>query len=420
MIDCSRRTPPQAPVVSLAHTAFSLPASPPRPTRPGRLPKASQVKPEDVHAFVAGLFADDLHAKRVLSLASGVLGVVHSASLAIHAIGQGLAQARGLSPKHATKQIDRLLSNQGLVLEELLPLWAGFLLAQRQDVVLTLDWTDFDKDQQATLSLNLVTSHGRATPLLWTTVPTAFLKGWRNHHEDALLERLHDLLPPGVKVTLLADRAFGDQKLYALLEQFGFDFVIRFRGCITVGLADGSSAKAEELVPANGRPKLFRDVTVTTDRTPLAGVVCVHARGMAEPWHLATNRTDLTAAKVVAFYGRRFTTEESFRDTKDPRFGLGLSATRISTCERRDRLLLVATMAQALLTLLGAAAEEVGLDRKLKVSTTTKRTHSLFRQGLYWYGAIPAMPEEWLEPLMAAFGRLVSAHPVFSKTLGFI
>jgi hypothetical protein len=35
----------------------------------------------------------------------------------------------------------------------------------------------------------------------------------------------------GVKVTILADRGFGDQAPYALLkEQLGFDFVVRFRG----------------------------------------------------------------------------------------------------------------------------------------------------------------------------------------------
>ena len=146
----------------------------------------------------------------------------------------------------------------------------------------------------------------------------------------------------------------------------------------------------------------------------------MHARLMEEPWFLATNVTDQTAGQLVALYGRRFTTEENFRDTKDPRFGLGLSATRIGTCERRDRLLLLAAMAQTLLTLLGAAAEEVGLDKRLKVSTTAKRTHSLFRQGLYWYGAIPAMPEEWLRPLMTAFGRLLSDHPNLSKILAVI
>lgn len=415
MVDCSPS--PSSPSVHLA--PFSFPSSPP-PARPGRQPKAHKIKPQDVHAFVAARFADDLHAKRVLSLASGVVGVLHSASLAIHAIGQGLAQAQGLAPKHATKQIDRLLSNQGLVLDELLPLWATFLLAQRSEARLTLDWTDFDDDGHSTLSLNLITSHGRATPLLWKTFPKAFLKDQRNHIEDALLTQLRDLLPPGLKVILMADRGFGDQSLYRLLDELGFGFVIRFRGAIRVNLPDGTSVKAADLVPSNGRPKLFRNVSVTADQTPVAGVVAVHARLMADPWFLATNLKDRTAGQLVALYGRRFTTEETFRDTKDPRFGLGLSATRISSCLRRDRLLLLAAMAQTLLTLLGAAAEEVGLDKKLKVSTTKKRTHSLLRQGQYWYGAIATMPEEWLKPLMEAYGRLLSGHANLSQILAAI
>ena len=42
-------------------------------------------------AFLTALFAEDLHAKRVLSLSQCTLGVIHAASLAIHAIGIGMA-----------------------------------------------------------------------------------------------------------------------------------------------------------------------------------------------------------------------------------------------------------------------------------------------------------------------------------------
>jgi hypothetical protein len=45
---------------------------------------------------------------------------------------------------------------------------------------------------------------------------------------------------------------------------------------------------------------------------------------------------------------------------------------------------------------LGAAAEKIGFDRLLKVNTAKKRTHSLFRQGSYWYRAISAMRESRL------------------------
>ena len=49
--------------------------------------------------------------------------------------------------------------------------------------------------------------------------------------------------------------------------------------------------------------------------------------------------------------------EESFRDVKDLRFGMGLSSFRIAETDRRDRLLLLSALTCALLTLLGAAGE---------------------------------------------------------------
>ena len=64
-----------------------------------------------VHDFLSRVFGDDLHAKRILSLTNGTLGVMTGAALAVSLIGQALATARGLIAKSAIKQVDRLLSN---------------------------------------------------------------------------------------------------------------------------------------------------------------------------------------------------------------------------------------------------------------------------------------------------------------------
>jgi hypothetical protein len=64
----------------------------------------------EVRDVLGSLLEQDLHAKRIDSLCDATLGVLHSASLAICTIGQGLAAARSLKPKHAIKQVDRLLS----------------------------------------------------------------------------------------------------------------------------------------------------------------------------------------------------------------------------------------------------------------------------------------------------------------------
>jgi hypothetical protein len=76
--------------------------------------KPAIIQFEDVHSFVDSVFGEDVHSKRVYSMANASLGIMSSASMAIHAIGQGLAEARGLATKHTIKQVDRLLSNKGI------------------------------------------------------------------------------------------------------------------------------------------------------------------------------------------------------------------------------------------------------------------------------------------------------------------
>jgi len=372
-----------------------------------------------VGAFVSSVFENDLHAKRVASLAGAALGVIRAGSLCIHAIGHGLAKAESLNSKHAIKQVDRMLSNEAIVMADVFTQWVPFVVGGRTEIVVALDWTEFDADNQSTIAVHLLTSHGRATPLMWMTFEKSKMRDRRNKYEDRILTHLRDCLPEGVKVTILADRGFGDQKLYRLLmEELKFHFIIRFKGGIAVKSSVGEVRKAAEWVPANGRATLLRDVRVTKDEFPLPAVVCVKAAGMKEPWCLAVSDPAAKAADAVKLYGRRFTIEESFRDTKDIRFGMGLAATHIGDPDRRDRLLLISALAGALLTLLGAAGESLGMDRMLKANTSKKRSHSLFTQGTHYYGAIPTMRDDLLAPLTIAFVDLVKQHAVFQKIFG--
>jgi hypothetical protein len=336
---------------------------------------------DDVRSFIGGLYGPDLHAKRVDSLAGATFGVMTAASLAVAMIGHALAQARGLVTKHAVKQVDRLLSNNGIDVWDSFARWVPHQIAGRQDILVAMDWTNFDHDDQATLVLGLVTRHGRAAPLLWLTVWKEELKNRRNDYEDACLRRLSELTPPGCHVTILADRGFGDQKLFAFLGELGFDYVIRFRGNTGVTNAAGQSKPATEWVGKAGRACKLRDARITAKGQQVGAVVCVQAKGMKEPWCLATSQKEATAATLVNHYAKRWTIEPQFRDTKDLQFGMGLSSTRIGEPMRRDRLLLVSAFATALLTLLGAVGESLGMDRLLKSNTSKTRTHSLFRQG---------------------------------------
>jgi hypothetical protein len=329
-----------------------------------------------------------------------------------------LAAARGLQAKHAIKQVDRLLSNTALDVWALFAHWVPYVVASTPAIVVALDWTDFDADGHATIALSLVTTHGRALPLIWRSVPKAQLKGRRNRYEDEVLLRLHEVLPAGVQVTILADRGFGDQQLYAILQDFGFDFIVRFRGVVTVESRDGEVRAANAWVPSTGRLRCLPGACVTHDRYRLDAVVCVQATGMQAPWCLAVGGATITGAQAVRLYGRRFTIEEAFRDVKDPRYGLGMSATHVRDPRRRDRLLLICAMAMTLLTQLGAAGESLGMDRMLKANTVKKRTHSLFRQGCQYYAALATMPPARANPLLQRFGEYVLREPAYVHAFG--
>ena len=385
------------------------------------MPTKKPLSFEGVHHFLKTLFAEDLHAKRVLSLAGATLGVIESASLAVAMIGQGLALARGRLTKHAIKQVDRLLSNPGIDVDALLVHWVPYVVGERSSITVAMDWTDFDADGQTTIMLSLLCRHGRATPLVWLTVDTATLKDRRNAYEYQVLVRLAEVLPAEVRVRIVADRGFGDHKLYRVLtEELKFDFVIRFRGNIKVTAADGEARPAAEWVGVGGRARVLRGATVTAAGYPVATVVCVQARDMKQPWCLATSVTNETARALINLYGKRWSIECAFRDTKDLRFGMGMGAMHVSTPDRRDRLWLINAFAVVLLTLLGAAGEALGYDRHLKSNTTKRRTHSLFRQGSMLYELIPTMPEHRLQPLIKEFALMLAAQPVFSEMFGAI
>src|SRR5271163_3568608 len=374
-----------------------------------------------VHRFLDRLFDGDLHAKRVLSLANATLGVIKTASLAVNTIGQGLALARGLVTKHAIKQVDRLLSNEGIDIDAALRHWVPYVVGPRSSINVAMDWTEFDADGQATLMLSLLTRHGRATPLLWLTVDTSTLKNRRNDYEYQVLIRLAEALPSDVKVCIVADRGFGDQKLYRMLtEELKFGYVIRFRGNITVTTTAGETRTAAAFVVPAGRARILRAALVTADRYQVGTVLCVQDKEMKQAWCLAASSADATSKELMSLYGKRWSIECGLRDAKDPRFGMCMGSIHISTPERRDRLWLLHAFAIALLTLLGAAGEALGYDRHLKSNTSKRRTHSLFRQGAMLYDLIPMMPEPRLRPLIERFATMLLELPAFAGVYGVI
>lgn len=364
-----------------------------------------------IRAVTAMFAGSKLHAKQIESVVHAMVGAMDAPSAGVAALGRSAAAVRCKDAKHGIKQVDRLLSNRKIDDLDLVRQHVRFVVGSRSTVVVTMDWTEYGLHGQNRFAINLVTRHGRATPLLWKTVPSSELKGQMRHLEIGLLGVLKAVLPAQVKqVIVLADRGFGDVDLYDHIQDLAFDFVIRFRGGITVTASDGRCAKASAWVPLGGRARRMLNVRVTGQRHEVAAFVAVKQANMKEPWLLATSLS-FAAARIVALYGRRFTCEENFRDEKDPRFGLGSRLARIRNTARRDRLCFILAAAAAMLTLLGAAGEGLGLDRLLRANTVKRRTHSLFRQGREYLRMLIAGGCAHLGSLLPDFLRLLRRQP---------
>ena len=102
------------------------------------------------------------------------------------------------------------------------------------------------------------------------------------------------------------------------------------------------------------------------------------ARAAREPWLLvaSTRFADQAPNRVVRCYRQRMQIEEAFRDLKSQQFGAGLECSRSEGVGRFTVLMLIAALAAFLLWLLGTAAEQVGLHRRLHPGNGKRRVYS--------------------------------------------
>lgn len=94
--------------------------------------------------------------------------------------------------------------------------------------------------------LGMQTGHGRSTPLVRKTIIRSELRDQRNGQEDDLLVLLASALPGKVRITVVVDRDIGGRKLYRFPGEIGFEYLIRFRGVISVEAEGGEVRKARE------------------------------------------------------------------------------------------------------------------------------------------------------------------------------
>ena len=228
----------------------------------------------DLNSFTDKSFSL-LHSKQKESLANAVSGVLVANSLIPSKIGEGLAELKGRHPKHTKKQVDRLLSNEAIDVNYCQNVLAQFLIGNRSRIYVAKDWTVFHKDSQMIITLKLVTTHGRATPLLWKTVSSKNIKGKKNNHVKELLFKLRQLAPKTCEVIVLADREFGTLKTMKYLrEMLGFHYILRIKRNFTVTSSDNKKRLAHEWISGE-ETKSIDNAKITVKDYPIKKVVII-------------------------------------------------------------------------------------------------------------------------------------------------
>ena len=339
----------------------------------------------------------EIHAKRLASLLAAVEAVVAGSRLTLSDMGRGLLGQ--VAVKHNIKRVDRLLGNNSLHIE--IPKLYEALVRQCLDGIsmplVVIDWSDLTLDRKWQLIRASVAIEGRSMTLYEEVHPQSSATSPSVH--KAFLVRLATMLPPGCVPILITDAGFRGA-WFRLVNHIGWHWIGRIRnrdmvspanddswvGCKT--LYPRATAKAKPLGQYNyvrNHPVLCRLVLIKRasqkrhKKSRLGKLVhssrsLKNARAQREPWLLAVSPTlaHLSAQAVVAVYAQRMQIEESFRDLKSERFGLGFSANRSTQKNRLAVLLLVACLASFVLRLIG----EVGKARQMgfQFQSNTRRS----------------------------------------------
>jgi hypothetical protein len=302
--------------------------------------------------------------------------------------------------KHRIKSVDRLLGNSGLHLARsaLYGAVAQRWLQGLSQLLVVVDWSDLSRDQRWQLLRASVVVEGRSVTLYEEVHPQKLLCNADVHRR--FLRRLSEILPTGVRLIVMTDAGFHAPWFKMVIEQ-GWEFVGRIRGRNRVRWGDDdawtpardlySRARAKTLdlglgAYARSNPVAVRGVL---SKRPSKGRSCLNmygakrtgrsssknARSAREPWLLASSvgLKHLTADTIVGLYSQRMRIEQSFRDTKNLRVGLGLEVARSRSKQRLEMLLLLGHLASFVQRLIGESARQQQLELHFMSKRRTDR-----------------------------------------------
>jgi len=335
--------------------------------------------------------------------------------------GTGKRKGKAVAVRHRVKRVDRLLGSRALQRERT-SIYAAIAQFWLRDIgsgeptpvpLILVDWSDLNEARTAQLIGASVALQGRSLTL-YEEVHTMKAATTPKVHA-AFLKQLKAMLPLSCQPIVITDAGFRSPWFRAV-EAIGWHWVGRIRNrdmvrpqthaneraglwqgaktlytlatgkALDLGVFDyvRSHPISARLVTIKHAPKGRHMTTVNGCRTRSSHSK-KKSKAESEPWLLAASISlaHLSAEAVVAIYAQRTQIEQAFRDTKNPRFGLGLSYSGSRSTARWAVLALVASVAEFVIRLTGQCAINAKMQYDLQLTNRRKRAEiSVIRVGV--------------------------------------
>ena len=361
-------------------------------------------------------FTGNLHAKLRATLAATVEAVLRGGHLSLSQLGRALKSATAM--RYRIKRIDRLLGNRSLHAARISIYRhvASYWLTGMDEVQVLIDWSDATTDQCWHLLRASIAVKGRSVTLYEEIHPQRQYGNQLVHQR--FLARLATILPMGSRPVIVTDAGF-HSTWFDLVNERLWPWIGRIRGKDMVSIANGPWRRCTEVfLDATAEIQSFAEVRYVRSHPTACRLILLkrqaknrhrhtkqgglsHARSSLkasrsarEPWLLACSPAlgQRSAADLVAIYAQRMQIEESFRDLKNERLGLGFSAARSRSGQRLEILLLIAHLASWLMRVIGECAEACQMQKffqsvakpkhkEISVMTLARR---VIDAGTYW------------------------------------
>ena len=289
---------------------------------------------------------------QVKTIAWVVMAILEAGQGRLNAVGRAMARLRGMRLGSGINRVWRLLANERVDWREG---WTagllGFFGHGRRVLLVSLDWTHWGNVMQVLAAMVVVGK--RAIPVMveafWKEAPRWSQNVWEEHFGWQLVQAQRRA---GVETVWLCDRGFHRLAWLERLIQWRQAFIVRINDDLVVWRGNVRWKRLREMGLEPGNWCDLGWVWLGTERRVRVRVIGVWDKCQKEPWWLATT-LDVAAPLVVAWYDRRMTIEEAFRDTKGCRYGLQLRWSQFRTPDHLARMMLLVGLALLLATAVG-------------------------------------------------------------------